>query len=518
MIDKRAWGHVAVFGCSLAMLLGSGGCDSELDAGELRAKDDEKGHPNKGTCEPDEPDEVCVGIGCPCEQDPAVCTGGLFCAQGVCTEAICNDGIIEGPEECEDGNLVDGDGCDSDCTLTRIVSVDSSGAHTCVLLDSGLVRCFGWNQWGAIGLGLSYLQSIGDNELPSSTGPVPLDKKAVQVVTGAYHTCALLEDGFVRCWGYNSNRRLGNTTTTNIGDSARDVNHFGNTLLNERAVALSNHRDVTCAILESGSLRCWGYGPWGTLGMGENIGGIAGFPANYDPLAIPGQVTMVASSHQAYHTCALNDSNEMYCWGRGWYGALGLGQYVWAQWVPTGPISAIAAGLPEQTKIVAVAAAEDATCVAYDTGDAHCWGINTYGQLGRGHTNDVGLSELPSDLPPIDLGGRQVVDVVGGQHHFCARLASGEALCWGRNQYGQLGRGAPGDLGDDETLADVAPLDFGGHAVIDISAASWGSCFLLDEGSLYCTGRNSSGELGYGATVTVGVNETPWEFGPISVY
>ena len=101
--------------------------------------------------------------GCPC-LDAEDCDEGLDCEQGLCAEVfVCGDGIMEGDEACDDGDLQGGDGCEADCRLTKIVDVAAGGDHTCLLTEVGDVVCFGANGSGQLGYG--HIQSIGDDEL-----------------------------------------------------------------------------------------------------------------------------------------------------------------------------------------------------------------------------------------------------------------------------------------------------------------------------------------------------------------
>jgi len=158
----------------------------------------------------------CEAVGCPCLA-PTDCTEGLACIDELCTEPVCGDGEVHGDEECDDSNAEMSDGCDNDCTYTEILDLSAGGTHTCVLIEGGQVKCWGANTWGQLGLG--HTLTIGDDETPSQAQSITLPLPAIQIATAlGEHTCALLSDMRVRCWGNNESGALGYGHTLNIGD------------------------------------------------------------------------------------------------------------------------------------------------------------------------------------------------------------------------------------------------------------------------------------------------------------
>ncbi|MBL9102611.1 MAG: hypothetical protein JNL82_16820 [Myxococcales bacterium] len=96
------------------------------------------------------------------------------------------------------------------------IDVDAGGQHACAVLQGGAVRCWGDNEYGQLGLG--HTDTIGDDELPLSVPPIELGGPAVRVSAGGDHTCALMATGEVRCWGRGQGGRLGYANTDDIGD------------------------------------------------------------------------------------------------------------------------------------------------------------------------------------------------------------------------------------------------------------------------------------------------------------
>lgn len=202
------------------------------------------------------------------------------------------------------------------------VAVASAGAHSCAVLETGAVRCWGHNNVGQLGLG--HTDTIGDDETPRTD--VDLDEPAAQVALGVVHTCALLVSGAVRCWGANS--LVGFTTSEAIGDTETPTQ---NVPLDEKALQITAGVQHTCALLESGKVRCWG-------AAGDHQLGIIG-AQDMDPSVLPTidveiLVTAVSIAAGGYASCALvaeygdslqclTTSGEVRCWGLAEYAGFG---------------------------------------------------------------------------------------------------------------------------------------------------------------------------------------------------
>jgi alpha-tubulin suppressor-like RCC1 family protein len=196
--------------------------------------------------------------------------------------------------------------------------------HTCALLSTGAIRCWGLNNYGQLGYGNS--QNMGDNEALTGLADVSLPGPVRKVVAGPAHTCALMENGALRCWGYGGDGRTGygfrSSNNYNYGDQS------GETPLNLPDINIGAVvTDVTagdshtCALASDGSLKCWGSGANGQLGYGN--GSNQGTPpaAGVD---LDG-VSAYQLTAGLNHTCALRSNGTARCWGNGGSGRLGLG-------------------------------------------------------------------------------------------------------------------------------------------------------------------------------------------------
>jgi alpha-tubulin suppressor-like RCC1 family protein len=301
----------------------------------------------------------------------------------------------------------------------------------------------------------------------------------VSVAAGSQHSCALLATGSVRCWGANFSGQLGNGTTTRSL-----VPVFVSGLA--RAVAVVAGASHTCALLSEGAVRCWGSGQFGQLGDGTSSPGGITRPT---PVAVLGLINAVAIVAGANYTCALRVDGTARCWGDNGAGGLGDGSTE-QQTIPT-PVVGL-------TGAVALTAAVGGghTCALLADGSARCWGQNGDGQLGDGTTTD-------RPLPGAVAGVTGAVGISAGTSHTCALVASGGARCWGNNGSGQLGDGTTTDrLTATVVTARVVNLvqSFGGTAKVTLGQGH--SCTLQATGAVACWGSNGQGQLGDGTTVS----------------
>jgi alpha-tubulin suppressor-like RCC1 family protein len=312
--------------------------------------------------------------------------------------------------------------------------------HTCARLSSGSIRCWGKNDFGQLGYGdnTGTMGNIGDAEPIDSFGYVNVGSpNAVKVVAGANHTCAILDTGNVRCWGEGAYGKLGYGNTNNIGDDEHpftkgDVNVGGP--VKDIALGL-NH---TCALLQNGKVRCWGHGAYGQLGYSSpNNLGDNDLPFTKGDVNVGGNVVQISAGDN--HTCALLDTGYVRCWGLGTSGQLGYSAfyntYLGDNELPTAPG---AGDVSTGSKVLQVSAGGTHTCVLLATGDIKCWGSNASGQLGNGLNQSPYLLTTPAN-GVVDLGGASAMQITTGQNHTCALLDSGNAWCWGLGTSGRLG-------------------------------------------------------------------------------
>ena len=191
-------------------------------------------------------------------------------------------------------------------SLNSPVAVGAGYQHSCSLLSNGTVQCWGRNVEGQLGNGTMTTNS------PTPT-PVSELGGATAIALGWDHTCALLSNRSVECWGANNYGQLGNGTS----DSGSSVPVAVSGLSDAVAVAAGSSH--TCALLSDGSIACWGMNAYGELGNGTTTNSAT-------PVAVSGitSATAIAAAHGG-HTCALLSGGSIMCWGDNFYGELGDG-------------------------------------------------------------------------------------------------------------------------------------------------------------------------------------------------
>ena len=394
------------------------------------------------------------------------------------------------------------------------------GSHTCVLLTSDdSIKCWGYNLYGQLGQGTR--ERIGDtfSEMGDYLHPVDLGigRSAKQISAGESHTCALLDDDSLKCWGYNLYGQLGQGTRERIGDTFSEMGDYLHPVdlgIGRSAKQISAGESHTCALLDDDSLKCWGSNHYGQLGQGtmENIGdGFSEMGDYLQPVDLGTGRTAKQISAGHYHTCALLDDDSIKCWGYNLYGQLGQGtrERIGDTFSEMGDyLHPVDLGIGRSAK--QISAGHKHTCALLDDGSVKCWGENLQGQLGQGTTESIGdgFSEMGDYLQPVDLGiGRSAKQISAGESHTCALLDDDSIKCWGSNHYGQLGQGTMESIGDETAeMGDyLPPVELGtGRLAKQISAGDDHTCAVLDNDSLKCWGRGEYGQLGHGTTATVG--------------
>lgn len=338
--------------------------------------------------------------------------------------------------------------------------------HTCALvLDDG-VRCWGYADQGQLGNG------VVEVDAPETT-PVAVNGLRTGVIAIASrfdHTCVIADGGAVQCWGANGFGQLGDGTTSS---SAVPVDVPGVT----GAVAIDAGVEHTCAIVEDGGAKCWGHNDLGQLGDGSEID--ATTPVDVSGVDAP----LIAIATGRYNTCAVTGAGAVKCWGGDLYGELGNGEPESASATPVDVV-----GL--QSGVVAISAGDSVVCAITETGGAACWGSNAEGQLGNGVSGSFEASAVPVEVA-------ELVDVSGISPGFgftCA-VDGGAARCWGSNFDLALGNGeGPG-------YASALPIAVSGLGVgvAEIGAGRQHACARTDGGAVWCWGTGGAGALGNGS-------------------
>lgn len=345
-------------------------------------------------------------------------------------------------------------------TGTRLVTGDN---HSCVLLADGVVKCWGDNTYGQLGV-----EEITESLIPVTVSPFGSDRYATEIAAGKNHTCALLNDGSVSCWGHNSFGSLG---SGDGGHSTAPINIVGLRLVEIDAGGFS-----TCGTDESGKLQCWGANVYGQLG----IGSATQYFSTPQIVLYQGNVTrLLAVDMGETHACATSQLNETWCWGRNNYGQLGTGDVTSTKV----PVKSVLWTNGRSTSSVVSGGLH--SCALANNNSLNCWGRNSQGQLGDG--------SVIENTTPRPVTNLNAVDITAGTSHTCGTLVDGSMVCWGSNGDGQLGTTATTDTKSNIPVAVALPA---GTKIKEMSAGGNHTCALTFTEEVLCWGNNDSGQLG----------------------
>ncbi len=294
---------------------------------------------------------------------------------------------------------------------------------------------------------------------------------------GGGHACAVLQDGSVRCWGSNASGQLG----AGHGDASAPTAYEGTPravlgVSNARSAAAAGQgvAGTTCVVSAAGDVTCFGSDAWGQLGRGA--GGSQA--PNSDPAPIPGLKAKSVTLANTF-TQAIGTDDRLWSWG-----ANDTLQLARDMSIPDAGSPTEAARADRVSRAVRSCAGTSKTgFVIADDGSLLSWGGSTSEQLGR-------TSSVVRDATPRAIAISDVSTVVTGAAHACA-LSRGRVHCWGENERGQLGTGRKAD----ESLPARVVLPPNVYPVA-VAAGGHDTCILAADGDVYCWGSNSSGQIG----------------------
>ena len=336
--------------------------------------------------------------------------------------------------------------------------------HTCALVGNGTVQCWGSNSQGQLGL---------DTATASSSTPVPVSglSGVTAISAGGFHTC-VVQGGAAKCWGANTIGQLGVDTATASSSTPVQVTDLGSGV-----TAISAGESHTCAIHntadegepEAFAAKCWGNGGSGQLGIDTTT--------SSTPVQVTGLtagVTAIAAG--VLRSCAVV-AGVAKCWGDNGNGELGVGDHDTTRNEPVDVIGLVGS-------VMDIAAGGSHTCALMEDGTAKCWGSGSSGKLGIGSTR--GATPAEGAVMNLDSG---VTAIAAGHQHTCA-IHNGAAKCWGSNTDGSLGDGS--DDSQRKVPVDVMDLSSGVTAI----AAGTGHTCAVHNGAVKCWGNNRFGKLG----------------------
>jgi alpha-tubulin suppressor-like RCC1 family protein len=415
--------------------------------------------------------------------------------------------------------------------LSGAVGVSAAAANTCFLKNNSTIQCLGNRSYGSTGDGT--ISGTPNGSLTQVTGIT--NATSVIAGKGGYTFCAILADKSVRCWGRNFYGLLSNGLDTdastpitpqgisdvtslsmaeNFGcalDSSKKIECWGNSENGETGLgtvakttlpktgsmlsglgpvqSVASGNAFTCALLASGSVKCWGSASATNPSLGDN----STVQKIVNPVTVLG-ITNASSLAVGDRNACVIVSGGIKCWGTGSNGANGDGT------ITARPAPVTVTGITTATQI---GLGRFFGCALLSNQTVKCWGLGNNGQQGHGALTN---QNAPS-ATALNVSG--AIRISAGYNHACALLSSGQVMCWGSSSYGQIGNGTSGGTTFISTPAYVTGI----NTAMEISTGYEFSCALLRDNTVRCWGYNNYGTLGDGAVtarstpVTVTISE-----------
>lgn len=341
--------------------------------------------------------------------------------------------------------------------------VSSGSRFSCAITTEGGVKCWGANDENQLGTGTKYELDLCGMEndrvcIPRPVDVVGLEERIVDIDAGGTHVCVLTASGGVKCWGSDSNGRLGGE----VEDINKPVDVTG---LSSGVVAISAGGH-SCALMSTGDAKCWGPGP-----LGDGTWEDSSVPV--DVTGVSGEVTAVSAG--GLHSCVITTDSGLKCWG---HDVTGRSDEV------NDHDSAVLVDFPTLSSGVKAVSNHALGCAITTSDNVKCWS----------YWYD---SEYPEDVSGFS---GELNAITTGLNHACALTSGGAVKCWGDNMNGQLGDGTTNTYSDNSYKnppVNVVGLSSG---VISISAGLYHTCAVTSEGSVVCWGYYWDGQLGRKST------------------
>ena len=399
----------------------------------------------------------------------------------------------------------------------HIVQIVSGSFHVCALFSNSRIKCFGRNNAGQLGYGDTTNRGTMANQMGDDLEFVDVEgtsgEHVVAVTCGNGHTCVLLSNSRIKCFGFNNNGQLGYGGTNSRGDTANEmgdslgfVNVEGSSGFHVLEVVAAFWQ--TCVRLSNLQMKCFGRNHNGQLGYGDtasrgdNVGEMGN---NLLFINITNAATdVVAFGMGNWHTCALLSTAQVKCWGQNSDGRSG---YEEAGPLGDGP-GEMGDSLPfvdvvgsSGLRVANISAGARSTCALLEDGQLKCFGLGVDIGLGDNHITGDQASELGDKLRCLDLGTGLTAVRVFAYESICVLFTNNRIKCFGTSSNGILGNGNTetlgnrvGEMGDALPFVDVEGTS--GFHVLSVAPFTNHVCALLSNNRIKCWGSNVRGQLG----------------------
>ena len=325
--------------------------------------------------------------------------------------------------------------------------------HSCVLKLHNSLSCWGNNEYG----------QLGDGSTVSSNTPVQVSgidpEEVFQIIAGYRHTCAVMFDRSILCWGWNAHGQVGDGTTTT---TPSPIEIFASEEVKDAATGAFH----TCVIKFGKSLYCWGNNAFGQIGDGSTTS--RNTPVLIDQMS--GSVQQISVGYT--HTCAVLTDKRIKCWGQNNHGQVGL---LCRQEFCSEPVY-----VPDLYDAVKVTTGVSHSCALLTDATVRCWGLNSNGQLGDQSTASSSVPETVHELQGVHK-------LTSGNFHNCALLENDSVKCWGSNLVGQ---GGDGSTKSRNVPISASTLDTFFVTQIASSSVAYRNLAMLDGLTITCWGAD----------------------------
>jgi alpha-tubulin suppressor-like RCC1 family protein len=369
-----------------------------------------------------------------------------------------------------------------DTTVTVIAwkSISAGGAHTCALDNNDKAYCWGYGFFGQLGNIISNNDS--DVPLPVTLPTLGITWKSISA--GGNHTCAIDNNDKAYCWGDDQYGQLGDSGMSNASKNTPSPVTLPIGTTSWKSISAGSFH--TCAIDNTNKAYCWGRESNDQLGDGGSN------TSQSSPSLVLGGYTWKSISVNGYNTCAIDTNDKAYCWGNNGFGQLGNGGGNTDSNVPS-PVTLPTIG----TTWKSISVGFFQICAIDNSNQAYCWGDDLYGQLGNGGVLTASQN-TPSlvDVSALPIGTTWKSIGADG-NHTCAIDNNNKAYCWGYDVFGQLGDG--GMTNANKNTPSPVSLPTGATFWQSINVGFYHTCAIDNTNKAYCWGFDSNSQLGNGA-------------------
>jgi alpha-tubulin suppressor-like RCC1 family protein len=423
-----------------------------------------------------------------CEESTLPCGTGTCVGTMAMQPPLCSGGSCGTSQPLDCTTTTDTKMCGAD-RCAGVIDLALGLFHSCALLSDGTVRCWGQNFRGVLGLGGTDLS----NKLKPTPVPGLTNVKKISTSPTNFTMCALIGDGTVKCWGGNQYGQLGiNSMDTGNHTSPAPVlaSGDGTPLAGIKDISVGDYH--VCALKTDSTVLCWGWGLFGRVADGNATDHKILLPQPIMPATTLGDKLVTGGGHTML-LVGTNTSAQYVCWGVDGNGQCGI----------TATSSVVTASSPTSlfdtingTVARPLAGGNATSCAIINNGTLHCWGYNMNGELGRaGGGGTSSSTHAPvcrnnvNSCPNLADQLQGVTQATAGDNHVCA-LAGGLIKCWGGNTYGQLGNGTTTPQNYAANGPTISP------APTLVVAGGYHTCAILTDRTIRCWGENDFGQLG----------------------